>query len=104
MNVEDLAAEQTVVVNKTTDKWRLQKILIERDRVFIEWTKGRMVDGEYVADMRDTLELKDVPAVLDEEGEEIAPADPAFTNFLKAAKVAGFVDFIRMQLQAKELV
>lgn len=104
MQTEDLAQDVQETISRTVTKFRLTKIMIERDRAFIAWEKGHLDGDEFVADFADSLEIVDEPEQTDDDGKVVEEANPIFSNFVKVGATSDFIAFIRTQLRNRGLV
>lgn len=67
------------------NKFYVESLLIQPQakRVYIVIERGRLVDGVFQSGERDSLDLRDVDAVLDPETQEvITPAVTDYTDFM----------------------
>ena len=75
----------------TADKRRINALSInaEHGHLIVLYSKG-VVDseGEFKEVFSDSKTVENLPAVLDDDGQEITPADPAFNRLMRRTQLA----------------
>lgn len=93
---EDL--DPSVVVTKsarTFNKYALTEIAIVRGCVTVKWLTGDATSYAY----NDSFRIENIPAVLDDEGQEIEPAQPLWGQLKAQQAFQDFISLIRGALR-----
>ena len=89
---DDLPAP--VQTSLTADKRRIKSVTIDAEnrRLVVTYSKG-IVDGggEFTEVFADSKTVENLEAVLDGNGQEITPADPAFNNLMQNTQLAAAI-------------